>query len=113
METANDRVLAARLFDGPVHGRTDRNVRTLARSEESGQGLIEQGGVAGACSPPSKDQKDNRPFLMSSICLAFYRFQISLSSGVDNELHLSSARAGALGYRDRRETFYRSKIRIG
>jgi hypothetical protein len=39
---------AARLFNGPAHGRTDRTPWTLARGEESGEGLIEQGSVAEA-----------------------------------------------------------------
>jgi hypothetical protein len=46
MKPADDRMPAARLFDGPAHGRADRNPWTLARGEESGEGLIEQGGVS-------------------------------------------------------------------
>lgn len=46
MKPANHRMLAARLFDGPVHRRADRAAWTLAGGEESGQGLIEQGSIA-------------------------------------------------------------------
>jgi hypothetical protein len=43
----------------------------LARGEESGEGLIEQGGVSEDLLTPSKGQKDNNAFLMSMIYLDF------------------------------------------
>lgn len=46
METADHRIFGTRLFDRPIHGGADRRARTLAGGEESGEGLIKQGGVA-------------------------------------------------------------------
>lgn len=57
MKTADHRMLAARLLNGPIHGRANRAARTLAGGEESGQGLIEQVGVTEAVFSPEKAKK--------------------------------------------------------
>jgi hypothetical protein len=50
-------MLAARLLDGPIHGRANRAARTLAGGEDSGQGLIEQVGATEALFAPLQRPK--------------------------------------------------------